>query len=145
MAGGETIVAIATPPGTGAVSMIRLSGGGALSIGREAFGGHLPKARRVSLRKIVDAEGEMIDEGVACVYEGPASYTGEDVVEFTGHGGVVVTRQVMERLVELGGASCRAGGVHAACFFKRPTRSDSGGGGDGSDLGADGAGIAFGA
>ena len=97
----DTIVAIASPPGTGAVSLIRLSGPQAHEIGTAAFGS-LPESRRVALRRVKTAEGAPLDEGVVTFYQGPGSFTGEDTVEFTGHGGVVVTRAVMERLVELG-------------------------------------------
>ena len=98
-----TIVAIATPVGTGAVSLIRLSGPKAQQISLAACGkGSLPDARQVALRKIRDENDLVIDEGVLCFFAGPRSYTGEDVVEFTGHGGVVVTRKVLERFVELG-------------------------------------------
>lgn len=99
----QTIVAIASPPGTGAVSLIRLSGARAAEIAQEAVGGaRLPRPREVGLRKVRDAGGLALDEGVLTRFEGPASYTGEDVIEFTGHGGVVVTRRVLERFIELG-------------------------------------------
>ncbi len=98
-----TIAAIASPPGMGAVSIIRLSGPSALEIAQAALGrGKLPVPRYAGLRRIRDDHGRVIDEGVILVFAGPASYTGEDVVEFTGHGGIVVTRKVLERFLELG-------------------------------------------
>lgn len=99
----ETIVAIASPPGMGAVSVIRLSGARAFKIAISVVRGEvLPKPRRVGLRSIQDDTGRVIDEGLLITFEGPGSYTGEDVVEFTGHGGVMVTRRVLERFVEAG-------------------------------------------
>ena len=99
----ETIVAIASPPGMGAVSVIRLSGARAFKIAISVVRGEvLPKPRRVGLRSIQDDTGRVIDEGLLITFEGPESYTGEDVVEFTGHGGVMVTRRVLERFVEAG-------------------------------------------
>ena len=99
----ETIVAIASPPGMGAVSVIRLSGARASKIAISVVRGEvLPKPRRVGLRSIQDDAGRVIDEGLLITFEGPGSYTGEDVVEFTGHGGVMVTRRVLERFVEAG-------------------------------------------
>ena len=99
----ETIVAIASPPGMGAVSVIRLSGARAFKIAISVVRGEvLPKPRRVGLRSIQDDTGRVIDEGLLITFEGPGSYTGEDVVEFTGHGGVMVTRRVLERIVEAG-------------------------------------------
>ena len=99
----ETIVAIASPPGMGAVSVIRLSGARAFKIAISVVRGEvLPKPRRVGLRSIQDDTGRVIDEGLLITFEGPGSYTGEDVVEFTGHGGVMVARRVLERFVEAG-------------------------------------------
>ena len=99
----ETIVAIASPPGMGAVSVIRLSGARAFKIAISVVRGEvLPKPRRVGLRSIQDDTGRVIDEGLLITFEGPGRYTGEDVVEFTGHGGVMVTRRVLERFVEAG-------------------------------------------
>ena len=99
----ETIVAIASPPGMGAVSVIRLAGARAFKIAISVVRGEvLPKPRRVGLRSIQDDTGRVIDEGLLITFEGPGSYTGEDVVEFTGHGGVMVTRRVLERFVEAG-------------------------------------------
>ena len=99
----DTIAAIASPPGTGAVSLLRLSGARAREIAAGALGKKaLPEDRRAALRRIRDVGGRVIDEGVMVVFSGPGSYTGEDVVEFTGHGGVVVTRKVLERFIELG-------------------------------------------
>ena len=99
----ETIVAIASPPGMGAVSVIRLSGARAFKIAISVVRGEvLPKPRRVGLRSIQDDTGRVIDEGLLITFEGPGSYTGEDVVEFTGHGGVMVTLRVLERFVDAG-------------------------------------------
>lgn len=99
----DTIVAIASPPGMGAVSVIRLSGARAFKIAISVVRGEvLPKPRRVGLRSIQDDTGRVIDEGLIITFEGPGSYTGEDVVEFTGHGGVMITRRVLERFVEAG-------------------------------------------
>ena len=115
---GGTIVAIATPVGTGAVSLIRLSGPEAQRIALAACGeGSLPDARQVALRKIRDENDLVIDEGVLCFFAGPRSYTGEDVVEFTGHGGVVVTRKVLERFVELGAVPAGPGEFTQRAFM----------------------------
>jgi len=95
-----TIAAIASPAGTGAVSLIRLSGAKAFEIAGTAIGEvNLPAIRRTGLRRINDDRGVVIDEGILVCFRGPRSYTGEDVVEFTGHGGIVVTRKILERLI----------------------------------------------
>lgn len=114
----ETIAAIATPPGTGAVSLVRVSGARACEIAAAALGkGALPRARRVGLRRILDQQGRLIDEGVMAVFPGPGSYTGEDVVEFTGHGGVIVTRKVLERFLELGASPAGPGEFTQRAFL----------------------------
>lgn len=113
-----TIVAIASPPGMGAVSVIRLSGAGAFEIaGAVIKGGSLPEPRRAGLRLIEDNEGRVIDEGLVLTFAGPASYTGEDVVEFTGHGGIVVTRRVLERFVEAGATPAGPGEFTQQAFM----------------------------
>lgn len=87
----------------GAVSLIRLSGADASEIARAAFGlKKIPAPRHVALVRVKEVNGEEIDSGLATFFAGPRSYTGEDVVEFAGHGGVVVTRKVLERFIELG-------------------------------------------
>ena len=114
----ETIVAIASPPGMGAVSVIRLSGARAFKIAISVVRGEvLPKPRRVGLRSIQDDTGRVIVEGLLITFEGPGSYTGEDVVEFTGHGGVMVTRRVLERLVEAGAIPAGPGEVTQRAFM----------------------------
>ncbi|MGJ8697031.1 MAG: tRNA uridine-5-carboxymethylaminomethyl(34) synthesis GTPase MnmE [Verrucomicrobiaceae bacterium] len=118
MSVSETIVAIASPPGTGAVSLIRVSGPEAHELAKAVIGGRsLPKIRQVGLRRIQDGGGLVIDEGLMVCFEGPASYTGEDLVEFTGHGGVVVTRRVLERFVELGGRPADPGEFTQRAFI----------------------------
>lgn len=114
----ETIAAIASPMGTGAVSLIRLSGSRAFELAGLAVGtGNLPPERQVGLRKIRDADGLVIDEGVMVAFQGPRSYTGEDVVEFTGHGGVAVTRRVLERFLEVGAQAARPGEFTQRAFM----------------------------
>lgn len=114
----ETIAAIASPMGTGAVSLIRLSGSRAFELAGLVVGtGNLPPERQVGLRKIRDADGLVIDEGVMVAFQGPRSYTGEDVVEFTGHGGVAVTRRVLERFLEVGAQAARPGEFTQRAFM----------------------------
>jgi tRNA modification GTPase len=99
-----TVAAIASPAGTGAVSLIRISGPAALQVAELATDGKVARqadrhARHCAVR---DAGGEMIDDGLLTVFRGPRSYTGEDCVEFTGHGGILVTREVLARFLECG-------------------------------------------
>jgi tRNA modification GTPase len=99
-----TVAAAATPPGTGAVSMIRISGPQAIEVADHASDGRVTSqspriARHCSIRS---SSGHVIDDGLITVFPGPNSYTGEDTVEFTGHGGIVATREVLERILECG-------------------------------------------
>ena len=98
----STVAAISTPAGTGGIAVIRISGENALGIADamcERYAGgkrisDLPGGRTARV-KIFDADGEPLDDGVAAVFRAPASYTGEDVVEISCHGGVYVTRMTL--------------------------------------------------
>jgi tRNA modification GTPase len=105
----STIAAIASPTGVGAISLIRVSGPRAIEIADLACGGiasaTMPRvARRCKIR---DAAGSVIDDGLLTVFLCPNSFTGEDTVEFAGHGGILVTRETLARFLE-------CGAVHAA-------------------------------
>ncbi len=97
-----TVAAVSTPAGTGGIAVIRISGENALGVAdamcrRFAAGktlAALPGGRTARV-KIFDADGEPLDDGVAAVFRAPASYTGEDVVEISCHGGVYVTRMTL--------------------------------------------------
>ena len=86
----DTIVAIATPPGRGAIALVRLSGASAVDIASRVISPWPVPPRRAVLRTVLDAGGEKIDAGVVVLYEAPASFTGEDSVEVSCHGGAVV-------------------------------------------------------
>jgi len=103
-AASRTIAAIASPPGTGAVSLIRISGPQAFAIADLASDGKVTHqtARLARLCCILDGGGQVIDQGLLTVFPAPHSYTGEDTVEFSGHGGVLVTREVLGRFLECG-------------------------------------------
>ena len=109
----DTIAAIATPPGTGAIAVIRMSGPQAPAVLQACTGRQL-EARRATLVRIRDAAGRVVDDVVATYFAAPASYTGEEVVEVSCHGGMLVTRRVLERLLELE----RGGEDEAAAFFR---------------------------
>ncbi len=119
-AGGEgttdTIAAIATPPGTGGVAVLRLSGPRSLAIG-EAVAGPAIEPRRAHFRRFRDAGGDVIDSGLLLYFPGPASFTGEDVVEFQGHGGAVVQQLLLRRILDLGARQARAGEYSERAFL----------------------------
>ena len=99
----DTIVALATPPGRGAIAVVRLSGAGAANVaGRVVRPWPIP-TRVATLCQILAPAGERIDQAVVTRYEGPRSFTGEDLVEIACHGGWVVPISVLTALVD-GGA-----------------------------------------
>ncbi|BDG26471.1 tRNA modification GTPase MnmE [Thermus thermophilus] len=102
----DPICAIATPPGKGAIGVVRLSGEGALEIAARVWRGKDPrrlKGGRFTLGEVVDPKtGEAVDQALLLVFRAPRSYTGEDLVEFQTHGSPAVLRRVMEVLVAEG-------------------------------------------
>lgn len=100
----DTIAAIATAPGRGAIALVRLSGPQAQNVARHVvleWGQVQPRA--VRLATIVHpADGRVIDHALVTLFEGPASYTGEDVVEVSVHGGAVVPVLVLDALIAAG-------------------------------------------
>jgi tRNA modification GTPase len=101
----DTIAAVSTALGEGAIAVLRVSGPEARVIGKQLFRGkNLTKAtpRMAYYGSFVDPSGTVLDQGLATVFAGPASYTGEDLVEFSCHGGVLVTRTLYETLLQLG-------------------------------------------
>jgi tRNA modification GTPase len=102
---GETIVAIATPGGRGAVGVVRISGPAAFAVAT-ALCGKLPPPRQAALRSLRDGAGEPLDEALVLVFAGPHSFTGEDVVELQGHGAPVLLEGIVA-------AACAAGARRA--------------------------------
>jgi tRNA modification GTPase len=100
----DTIAAIATAPGRGAIGIIRISGPDVPDIA-QALLGAMPRARSANLARFLAADGSVLDEGVVLYFAAPASFTGEHVLELQGHGGTVVLDLLMQRLLALG---CRA-------------------------------------
>ncbi len=103
--GDRTIVAIATPPGQGAITLVRLSGLQAKECASQRFrapGQPDWLARRPLLGHFLDGQGKPLDQVLLTFFPGPASYTGEDLVEISCHGSPVVARQLVEGLVESG-------------------------------------------
>lgn len=89
----ETIVALMTPTGRSATAMLRLSGDNARAIAERIFTGHL-RDRRAVLGYVVNEKGEKLDHSLVTYFAGPASYTGEDVVEISLHGSPVLAQEV---------------------------------------------------
>ncbi len=112
----ETIVALATAPGKGAIGIIRLSGPEVPRIAREMLG-RLPAARSAVLACFRGAEGGALDQGLALYFPAPASFTGEDMLELHGHGGPVVLDEVLRRTLQLGARAARPGEFSERAFL----------------------------
>ena len=100
----DTIVAIATPPGPGGIGIVRVSGTGAARIAAAVLSGP-PRLepRRATLTDAVDPNGRRaIDRVLATYFPGPRSYTGEDVLEISGHGSPVILRRIVEAATAAG-------------------------------------------
>jgi tRNA modification GTPase len=116
----DTIAAISTPFGEGAIALLRLSGGRAVAIADEVFTGKIKpsKARqRVQIfGRLMDGDA-VIDEGLVTVFPAPASYTGEDVVEIACHGGILVTRRILQLLLARGARLAEPGEFTQRAFL----------------------------
>ncbi len=104
----STVAAISTPYGCGGIAVIRISGSEAFCIADKFFViGNTKrlfdaKANTATYGKIIDNDGSVLDYGIATVFRGPHSYTGEDVVEISCHGGIHIAKKVLKRAVECG-------------------------------------------
>ncbi|MDD1622462.1 MAG: tRNA uridine-5-carboxymethylaminomethyl(34) synthesis GTPase MnmE [Methylococcaceae bacterium] len=112
---GDTIAAIATPPGNGGVGIIRISGPAvndiALSISLKP-----PKPRYAVFTSFLDDNGIIIDSGLMLYFPGPASFTGEDILELQGHGGVVLD-MLLRRVLALGARPANPGEFSQRAFL----------------------------
>jgi tRNA modification GTPase len=112
----DTIAAIASAPGRAAIGVLRVSGARVPQIAVAMLGG-LPMPRLARRARFLDASGGIIDEGLALYFPAPASFTGEDVLELQGHGGVLIMDIVMRRVLELGAREARPGEFSERAFL----------------------------
>lgn len=114
------IAAIATPVGEGGISVIRVSGLGAIDKVAQCFKGkdlRSVESHTVHFGKISKRDGRVVDEVLATVFRSPKSYTGEDTVEISCHGGVLVTQAVLETILEQGVRSAKPGEFTQRAFL----------------------------
>lgn len=116
MATEPTIVALATPPGIGGVAVIRISGAATPTIACALLGA-LPAPRHAAYRRFRDADGGVIDHGIALYFPAPHSFTGEDVLELHAHGSPVVVDLLIQRIVTLGARLARPGEFSERAFL----------------------------
>ncbi|HAS87615.1 MAG TPA: tRNA uridine-5-carboxymethylaminomethyl(34) synthesis GTPase MnmE, partial [Candidatus Competibacteraceae bacterium] len=112
----DTIAAIATPPGQGGIGVVRVSGPCSTAIA-EAICGLVLAPRQAVLRRFRATAGEILDQGIVLFFPAPHSFTGEDVVEFQGHGGPVVLDLLLARVFELGARPARPGEFSERAFL----------------------------
>ncbi|MDT8368101.1 MAG: tRNA uridine-5-carboxymethylaminomethyl(34) synthesis GTPase MnmE [Longimicrobiales bacterium] len=105
----DTIAAIATPPGVGALAVLRISGPRAFEIAGALATFPLEPPRTAHLVTLRSHDGEPLDQGVVTLFPDPASYTGEEMVEISTHGGHVAPRLVLDALLRAGARLARAG------------------------------------
>ena len=117
----DTIAAISTPPGEGAIALVRISGPNAIEIADKIFRGKERPSRFAShvqhLGEIFSAENQLIDQVVLSVHRAPASYTGEDLVEVSCHGGTLVSAKVLEACLRAGARAARPGEFTERAFL----------------------------
>jgi tRNA modification GTPase len=112
----DTIAAIATAPGRGAVGVIRVSGPNVPQIAHSIIG-NLPAPRIAHVAHFLGPDGTPLDRGLALYFPAPASYTGEHVLELQGHGGVLVLDSLLRRLLGLGCRMARPGEFSERAFL----------------------------
>lgn len=116
----DTIAAISTPPGAGAIALIRLSGAKAYAIA-ERVAPTLPLeplARKAYFVPVIDLDGQ-VDEAVVTYFKGPNSYTGEDVVEISVHGSVYIQQRVLQALLDSGVRTALPGEFTQRAFLNK--------------------------
>ncbi len=117
----DTIAAISTAIGEAGISVIRISGKDAIKIADKVFRGKKKleevKTHTAHYGSIVDSSGKVVDYVVATVFRAPHSYTGEDTVEISCHGGIFVTRKVLETILEAGARLAQPGEFTKRAFL----------------------------
>jgi tRNA modification GTPase len=117
----ETIAAISTPAGEGAIALIRVSGADAIVVADKIFRGREKPSRFAShvqhFGEIFDGAARLIDQVMLSIHRAPASYTGEDLVEISCHGGALVSAKVLEACLRAGARAARPGEFTERAFL----------------------------
>src|SRR5258705_7749635 len=121
MTASDTIAAISTPPGEGAIALVRISGANAIQTADKIFRCKEQASKFSShlqhLGEIFSTEDQLIDQAVLSVHRAPASYTGEDLVEISCHGGTLVSAKVLEACLRAGARAARPGEFTERAFL----------------------------
>lgn len=114
--GNDTIAAISTAPGMGAIGIVRLSGPLSLSIAQQVT--HKTLTPRVACyTEFYENQTDILDKGLCLYFPNPHSFTGEDVVEFQGHGGMIVLSQLLKTVLQLGARLAAPGEFSLRAFL----------------------------
>ena len=113
----DTIAALATAPGRAGISIIRVSGPAAMELASRLLHRPPPPPNHAELRTVFDASGNILDHSLVLTFKAPASYTGEDVVEFQCHGGSVTSRRILESCFSAGARLARRGEFTERAFL----------------------------
>lgn len=115
----DTIAAVATAPGEGAIAVIRISGSIAFDVAEAIFSRPIQnfKTHTAHYGHILKSDGKPLDSVLLLVMKGPNSYTGEDSVEISCHGGHLVTKRVLERIFEAGARPAQPGEFSLRAFL----------------------------
>ncbi|SFV54344.1 GTPase and tRNA-U34 5-formylation enzyme TrmE [hydrothermal vent metagenome] len=113
----DTISAISTAHGVSSLSVIRVSGDKSYSIAKEISKLDNITPRYATLHSLYDSSDELIDQSIIIYFASPKSFTGEDIVEFQCHGGLIVAQMVLDRVVELGARLATAGEFSKRAFI----------------------------
>src|SRR4051812_5789879 len=115
----DTIVALATPPGIGAIGVVRLSGQKALSIINEIFPSKnlLEQPSHTLHVGLIKDDQQVLDEAVISVFKGPRSYTGEDIAEISCHGSPFIHQQIIEACIKRGARLAKPGEYTQRAFL----------------------------
>src|SRR5260370_22715126 len=120
----DPLVALATPPGRSALALIRVSGRGAFAVAARALHPFRPEPPRTvrRVRVVHPTTGELVDDALAACFPAPRTYTGDDLVEITTHGGLLVPAAAVVALVAAGGRAPPPPGVSppAALYGTHP-------------------------
>ncbi|WP_339074752.1 tRNA uridine-5-carboxymethylaminomethyl(34) synthesis GTPase MnmE [Teredinibacter turnerae] len=112
----DTIAAIATAPGRGGVGIVRVSGPGCQQIAHRILG-LLPPPREAKYTPFFDRDKNLLDQGIALYFSAPNSFTGEDVLEFQGHGGPVILDMLLAEILAAGARLARPGEFSERAFL----------------------------
>jgi len=113
----RTITAIATASGVGSIAIIRVSGDDALKISKKLLKIDSLTPREAKLASIYNKDKDLIDRAIVIYFKAPNSFTGEDIVEFQCHGGLVIAQEILDTLIFFGASLAKAGEFTQRAFL----------------------------